>query len=116
MALIKIDGIRLLPIYVETRIPDATSIVYAIGSPLAEELSGSVTSGIVSGSRIMDGYDWIQSDAAISSGNSGGPLLNDYGHVVGISTAGFQVSGSQVGLNLFIPIADALVYSGLRME
>jgi S1-C subfamily serine protease len=116
VALIRIDGIRLPSLYVDTRIPDAAAIVYAVGSPLSEELSGSVTSGIVSGNRIMDGYDWIQSDVAISSGNSGGPLLNDDGHVVGISTAGFQVSGSQVGLNLFIPITDALAYSDLRVK
>ncbi len=64
----------------------------------------------------IDRYSWIQSDTAISSGNSGGPLLNPEGQVVGVSTAGYQVSGSQVGLNLFIPILEALAYSGLRIE
>ena len=116
VALIKIEGIRLHPMHIDTRIPESTTKVFAIGSPLTEELSGTVTSGIVSGMHLMDGYNWIQSDVAISPGNSGGPLLNGYGSVVGISTAGYQVGGSQVGLNLFIPINEALNYTNLRLE
>ena len=116
VALIKIEGLRLQPLYVDIRIPESATKVFAIGSPLSEELSGSVTSGIVSGTRIMDGYKWIQCDAAISPGNSGGPLLDDNGSVIGISTAGFQAQGSQVGLNLFIPIGEALNYNNLKVE
>ncbi len=116
IALIKIDGLRFPPLHINPNIPDSASSVYAIGSPLSEELSGSVTSGIVSGTRILDGYKWIQSDTAVNPGNSGGPLLDDNGSVVGVTTAGFQPAGSQVGLNLFIPIADALSYSGLKIE
>ena len=70
----------------------------------------------MSGTRLMDGYEWIQSDAAISSGNSGGPLIDENGSVIGISTAGYQAAGSQVGLNLFIPIGDALSFNGLRIK
>ena len=64
----------------------------------------------------MDGYRWIQSDAAINPGNSGGPLLDNHGSVVGISTQGVQAGGSQVGINLFIPIGDALAHVGLKVD
>ena len=59
--------------------------VYAVGSSLGT-LTGSFTAGIVSStSRIVGLIDCIQMDAAISSGNSGGPLVNVYGEVVGIN-------------------------------
>ncbi len=116
VALIKIGSLRLQPLHVDIRIPESASEVFAIGSPLTEELSGTVTSGIVSGTRMMDGYQWIQCDASINPGNSGGPLLNNNGSVIGISTAGFQAAGSQVGLNLFIPIGEALNYTNLKVN
>lgn len=115
-ALIRIDSLRLPAVHLNVRIPASGANVFAVGSPLLEEMSGSVTSGIISGTRIMDGYEWIQSDAAISPGNSGGPLMDSNGSVIGISTAGIRVGGTQVGLNLFIPIGDALAFSGLRVE
>ncbi len=115
-ALIRLDSLRLPAVHLNTRIPASGASVYAIGSPLLEEMSGSVTSGIISGTRIMDGYEWIQSDAAISPGNSGGPLLDSNGSVIGISTAGFHAGGTQVGLNLFIPIGDALAFCRLRVD
>jgi len=52
--------------------------------------------------------NWIQSDVAINPGNSGGPLLDDNGYVIGISTAGLTSNGSQVGLNLMVPISEAI--------
>lgn len=57
---------------------------------------------------MFDKLNWIQSDVAISPGNSGGPLLDDDGYVIGISTAGLTQNGSQVGLNLMVPIGEAL--------
>ena len=116
VALIRIDGLRLPALHVNFKIPGSASPVYAVGSPIREELSSSVTSGIISGIRMIDGYHWIQSDAAVSPGSSGGPLLDKNGSVVGISTAGFQVSGAQVGLNLFVPIAEGLSHIGLRAK
>ncbi|MCH8945283.1 MAG: trypsin-like peptidase domain-containing protein [Proteobacteria bacterium] len=115
VALIRIDSLRLPTVHLNTQIPGSGAKVYAIGSPLLEDLSGSVTSGIISGTRIMDGYNWIQSDAATSPGNSGGPLMDSNGSVIGISTAGFQPGGGQVGLNLFIPIEDALAFCELSL-
>lgn len=117
VALIKTNsGIRLKPFHLDINNMESTSTVYAIGAPLSEKLSGTVTSGIISGIRMYDGFDWIQSDVSINPGNSGGPLLNDRGSVVGISTAGFAPGGSQVGLNLFIPIDDALNYVDLAID
>lgn len=116
VALIQIDSLRLPTVHLNRQIPDSGAKVYVIGSPLLEDMSGSVTSGIMSGTRIMDGYNWIQSDAAASPGNSGGPLMDSNGSVIGISTAGFQPGGGQVGLNLFIPINDALAFSNLRLD
>jgi len=103
-------------LYVESVVPKTGGRVFAVGAPLMEGLDGTVTAGIVSGMRMMDGLNWIQSDAAISPGNSGGPLINDLGAVVGISTAGFAPGGSQVGLNLFVPIGEALIVMGQSIK
>ena len=116
IALIKLDGLRLPSLHVNKTDPPTGTAVFALGSPLAEELSASVTAGIVSGIRIMDGYPWVQSDAAVSPGNSGGPLLDNNGSIIGITTRGFIQGGSQVGLNLFVPISDALRHVGLSVQ
>ena len=56
----------------------------AIGSPLG--LEGTVTRGIVSGIRQIGGVPYLQTDAPINSGNSGGPLLSERGEVLGVNT------------------------------
>lgn len=58
--------------------------VYAIGTPLAEVNQNTFTAGMVSG--IREDSRWIQHNAAINRGNSGGPLLNDKGEVIGVNT------------------------------
>jgi S1-C subfamily serine protease len=63
----------------------------------------------------VGGLDYIQSDAAISPGNSGGPLVDRYGNVIGISVAKFSGRGSE-GLGLFVPIRSALDSLGLEPE
>ncbi|MGE5505428.1 MAG: S1C family serine protease [Actinomycetota bacterium] len=89
--------------------------VFAIGAPLEVKLSGTVTKGIVSAIRRdeRDGQEMIQGDVSIHPGNSGGPLLDDKGNVIGIAVAGYT-GGFGNGLNLFIPIDDAL--SKLRVQ
>lgn len=75
--------------------------VYAIGSSLG--LSGTLSSGIISAAdREVDGYHFIQTTAPVSQGNSGGPLLDKSGRVVGIVSA--TISAGQ-NLNLAIPIS-----------
>lgn len=88
-------------------------IAIAIGNPLGLEFERTVTSGIVSGlnrsiqidqSNVIE--DLIQTDASINSGNSGGPLLNKNGQVIGINTAKIQTAE---GLGFAIPINSAKV-------
>jgi len=83
--------------------------VIAIGNPFG--LGGSVTAGIVSarGRDIHSGNydDFIQTDASINRGNSGGPLFNLKGEVVGINTAIYTPSGGSVGIGFSIPTAMA---------
>ena len=81
--------------------------VMAVGSPLG--LDQTVTAGIVSykgraNLGIADYEDFIQTDAAINQGNSGGPLVNLRGEVVGINTAILSRSGGNQGIGLAIPI------------
>ena len=80
--------------------------VLAIGSPF--ELQQTVTSGIVSalgrkGLGIEDIEDFIQTDAAINQGNSGGPLINFSGELIGINTAIVGGAGGSVGIGFAIP-------------
>ena len=110
VALIKIDG-KDLP-YVQfgdsakARVGDW---VLAIGDPYG--LGGTVTAGIVSarGRDIGAGPydDFIQIDAAVNRGNSGGPAFNLNGEVVGINTAIFSPSGGNVGIAFAIPASTA---------
>jgi len=83
--------------------------VVAIGNPFG--LGGSVTAGIISARQrdIRAGpYDaFIQTDASINRGNSGGPLINLQGEVIGIATAIFSPSGGSVGIGFAIPTSLA---------
>tara|TARA_R110000782_G_scaffold4929_7_gene17276 strand:+ start:1127 stop:2704 length:1578 start_codon:yes stop_codon:yes gene_type:complete len=83
--------------------------VVAIGNPFG--LGGTVTAGIISarGRDISAGpYDnFIQTDASINRGNSGGPLFNLDGQVIGINTAIFSPSGGSVGIGFAVPMSTA---------
>jgi serine protease Do len=111
LALIKLDGEGKKFDYVaftkgEPRVGDW---VMAVGNPFG--LGGTVTTGIVSalGRDIGSGpYDnFMQIDAAINRGNSGGPAFNLEGEVVGINTAIFSPSGGSVGIGFAIPASSA---------
>ncbi|HEV2602232.1 MAG TPA: DegQ family serine endoprotease [Microvirga sp.] len=84
--------------------------VMAIGNPFG--LGGSVTAGIVSarGRQIESGpYDnYIQTDASINKGNSGGPLFNMKGEVIGINTAILSPTGGSVGIGFAVPASTAV--------
>lgn len=80
------------------------SDVYAIGSPLGV-LNNSMTRGVLSADRVLQGRRVLQSDAAVTFGSSGGPLLDGDGRVVAITRGGVEAGK---GFNFFIPIDDAL--------
>ena len=108
LAVLKVDpSLRRLK---EVQFGDSTAIrigdwVMAIGNPFG--LGGSVSIGIVSarGRDINSGPydDFIQTDAAINRGNSGGPLFDMHGRVIGINTAIISPSGGSIGIGFSIP-------------
>ncbi|HZS83975.1 MAG TPA: DegQ family serine endoprotease [Stellaceae bacterium] len=107
LALLKIDAPRPLP-YVQWGDSRAVKVgdwVVAVGNPFG--LGGTVTAGIVSalGRNIDEGPydDFLQIDAPINRGNSGGPAFNLSGEVIGINTAIFSPSGGSVGIGFAIP-------------
>lgn len=83
--------------------------VTAVGSPFG--LGGSVTAGIISGRGRSLGsaeyHDFLQIDAAINSGNSGGPLLDESGRVIGINTAILAPAGGNIGIGFSLPSSMA---------
>ena len=89
--------------------------VYAIGSPRGKDYQGTVSSGIVSATRVFEGMRYIQSDVAITHGSSGGALLDENGSVIGITVSMVEVEGP-VGINFFIPIGDAMDFLSLEQH
>lgn len=80
--------------------------VYSIGAP--NSLAFTLTKGVVSSKeRLVSRQKYIQTDAAINSGNSGGPLLNDAGEVIGVNS--YKMSDSE-GIGLAIPIDVVVSY------
>lgn len=113
IAVLKIDADGLTPVTIGNS--DSLSVgdtVYAIGNPLGE-LAYTMTSGIISATdRVITTDDstslnMFQFDAAVNSGNSGGPVYNTAGQVVGIVTAKYSDTGVE-GLGFAIPINDAV--------
>jgi S1-C subfamily serine protease len=115
VALIKTPIKLRKPVSINNQLPLVGSSIFAVGSPLKEELSMTVTKGIASAVRTdsASGNVFIQGDAAISPGNSGGPLFDEYGNVIGLSVAKFSGDNAS-GLNLFIPINE--VFKNLNVE
>ncbi|CAM8987986.1 unnamed protein product [Rhodiola kirilowii] len=116
LAVLKVDvqGTELKPIVLGTsqnlRVGQSC---FAIGNPYG--YANTLTTGVVSGlSREIPSPNGgairgaIQTDAAINSGNSGGPLIDSYGHVIGVNTATFTRKGMSSGINFAIPI-DSVV-------
>ncbi|MHC4737383.1 MAG: DegQ family serine endoprotease [Planctomycetota bacterium] len=108
VAVIKIDAKDLTYLKLaDSDILEVGEWVIAIGNPYG--LSHTVTAGIVSAKGRSDVglttyEDFIQTDAAVNPGNSGGPLLNLDGEVIGINTAILSRSGGNVGIGLAIPV------------
>ncbi|HEY4274079.1 MAG TPA: serine protease [Rhizomicrobium sp.] len=90
--------------------------VYAIGSPNGKEFQGTVSSGVISADRLIEGLRYIQSDVSISPGSSGGALLNENGEVIGVTVSTYLNGGERAGLNMFIPIGDAMDFLALEQH
>lgn len=121
IAVLKIDAPNLEPLPLgdsdEVRVGQ---MVFAVGNPFG--LSETVTTGIVSakGRRAFadSGVEFFQTDAAVNQGNSGGPLLNLRGEIVGINTAIYSETGGWLGISFAVPsnvarrALDSLLRSG----
>ena len=110
IALLKIESNKKFPNWLEfdDTPPRVGDWVLAVGNPFG--LGGTVTAGIVSaaGRDIGSGpYDFLQIDAAVNRGNSGGPAVDLNGKVVGVNTAIYSPSGGSVGIAFAIPAATA---------
>ncbi len=110
LAVLRVDAGEVLP-HVAFGDSDAARVgdwVVAIGNPFG--LGGSLTVGVISarGRDIGGQYDdYLQSDVSINRGNSGGPLFNLDGEVIGVNTAIFSPTGASVGISFSVPSAVA---------
>ncbi len=100
LAILKLDK-KIQPISISRDKAKVGQTIYTLGSPLG--LTGTMTKGMIStASRVMeDGVNYIQIDAAISPGNSGGPLVNEYGEVIGINTM-YYIDGQNLNFAINI--------------
>ncbi len=112
LAVIKVEGTDFPFVnFEETAQPRVGDWVIAVGNPFG--LGGTATAGIVSaqGRNIPDPtanyVDFIQIDAAINRGNSGGPTFDIYGRVIGVNSAIYSPTGGSVGIGFAIPAAVA---------
>ena len=105
LALIKVEGGSFPYVKLSDKAPRIGDWVLAVGNPFG--LGGTVTAGIVSargrdiGASAYD--DFIQIDAPVNKGNSGGPTFDTEGNVIGVNTAIFSPSGGSVGIAFAIP-------------
>ena len=109
LAVLKVEGDNLPVVPVSLEIPARVGdVVLAIGNPY--NLGQTITQGIISATGrngLSSGYlDFLQTDAAINAGNSGGALIDTTGQLIGINTAAFQIGGEGGGhgINFAIPI------------
>ncbi|SEP76396.1 serine protease Do [Devosia sp. YR412] len=107
LAVVKIEGENLPFVNFETEQSRVGDWVVAVGNPFG--LGGTVTVGVISGQgRNIGGSnygDFLQIDAAVNTGNSGGPAFNTKGEVVGVNTAIYSPNGGNVGIAFAIPAA-----------
>ena len=126
LSIVKIEKLGLIP----ASLGDSDKIrigkdVYAIGNPIGVDFERTVTSGIISAVdrtiKLKDNENYsymeglIQTDATINSGNSGGPLINEKGEVIGINTVKIEEAegiGFAIPINIVKPIAERIKSDG----
>ena len=118
LAVVKIEGSNLPFVKFDEAPPRVGDWVVAIGNPFG--LGGTVTAGVISASgRNIGGSnygDFLQIDAAVNSGNSGGPAFNTSGEVVGVNTAIYSPNGGNVGIAFAIPAATVKAIAGQLID
>lgn len=113
IALIKTNPREREPLAIKRGAVTPGTRVYAVGSPLGKAYQGTVSSGVVSATRTIEGLRYIQSDVSINHGSSGGALLDENGAVIGITVSRVE-EGGPTGINFFIPIGDAMDFLNLE--
>ena len=83
VALLETEGAGVTGLALRPDNPELTAPVFVIGSPLGEKQECSISAGIVSGFRDHEFGPMIQSDVSVTRGNSGGPMFDDKGNVIG---------------------------------
>lgn len=126
VALLKLEqippGLTITPLPIRIAWPAVGEDIYAIGSPKDNrQLQDTVTKGIVSAHRyrmkMLGAHEnYIQGDVEVHPGNSGGPLLDENGNIVGITAASITLENFGQGLNYFIPISEALDRLGIQLQ
>lgn len=122
IAVLKVDpkhvkGVAIIGNSKESKIGDT---IFTVGTPVSIKYAGTITRGIISGknrlietSTVSDNVDWllevIQIDAAINNGNSGGPLCNVNGEVIGVNT--LKLANNIDSISFAIPIETAMEYA-----
>ncbi len=115
LALIKVSGNGFKP-FLLSETDDNNQIgaeVYAIGTPSDQKLSQTVSKGIVSGNRLLEDKSYIQTDVSVSPGNSGGPLINKDGLVLGVITLKVIDKGVE-GLSFALPCSSIFTFLNLK--
>ncbi len=112
------EGYEIHTLPIRNDIPEIGEQLYAIGAPLGKNMQDTVTKGIMS--RYF--YDkrrkqhYLQSDVTVHGGNSGGPLLDENGNIVGQAVLARTDGGIAVELNFFNPIKDVLKELDIHLE
>lgn len=116
IALLKVDvqPAKVLPLATDSTLLLGGS-VYAVGTPMSEELNQTITRGIISGFRKFQDRKFIQTDVSINPGNSGGPLIDDKGRIIAINTMKVNSDNAQ-GLGFSIPIQSALKMLNIEFQ
>jgi SpoVK/Ycf46/Vps4 family AAA+-type ATPase len=117
VALVKVNESAMAALPLQLDPPDVAAEVYAVGTPVREMYSTTISKGIVSAYRTVNDLKLIQSDAAIHGGSSGGAMVDRFGNVVAISVSAVVSSAEKLGtsLNFFIPIADAIKFLAIEL-
>lgn len=114
LALIRLTRPGATGLSLATTLPGSGAEVFSYGAPLDESLAGTLRRGVVSGLREHRGQSFLQADAPIDPGNSGGPLFDRRGNVVGVATWLIVTESGPQGINYFVPITDVTALVGVR--